>query len=1409
MNVVTLILRWPGILIGVLSMVAVLTACSDSTGSTSPKSGDSGAWEEYEAFCPEAAQEALDDNEDYTNGEVSAFYARLVERLESIDPPAEIADWHDNVLAGWTAVKRLVDAEPQDAIFDPFILFRDSDILSLFEEVGAAWDDIPADARERLAAAGCSDDADSEPTDEGESDTSLPDATAPADTRQSSTGPAFLPTCEPRSRDEAALVALYNATDGPNWRNNTNWLTDAPLGDWAGVSGITITSNDRVVGECVTALDLPGSQQFSDNQLSGEIPAALGNLLDLQRLDLSDNQLSGEIPAALGNLLDLQRLDLSDNQLSGEIPAALGSLLNLQRLDLRNNQLSGEIPAALGSLLNLQRLDLRNNQLSGEIPAALGSLLNLQRLYLTDNRLSGEIPAELGNPPNLEYLYLADNQLSGEIPVELGAIPNVRLDGNQLSGRILRPNGTNPQYTWEGSTIRISWDTVDGADYYKVYHDDFFGDACELRRDGSPRFCEELAADVTGTTYVHANPTPPGRGENYYWVVSCNSGGCSEIDSENPAPPTETGSTASSGADTPTPASPTQTPTPSDTPTPEGYTEVTLRSIGTVWGVPSRYTTDSARSVVAYMLLGMIRGCAVADAAAQRGDSVFIKTEELGILSNYSSATVCQTSSLAYDTSWNGRRITHMRYFDDDAPTKVSEYVADSEGGQDNGSRAPQPVATPIPATTPSQTPTPSDTPTPTPGPTATPEPTATPNPRAINYDSNSNGLIEIANLEQLDAIRWDLDGDGLADNADFSVAFPDASSGMGCPAPGCTGYEMVNDLDFDTNGNGEADDGDSYWNEGRGWLPIGDSGEPFTATFDGGGYTVSNLYIRRAPEVGFFGAIHSDGVVVGIGLVATNVAASGFGAAGSLAGTNDGTIEDSYSDGVVAGCVDVIGGLVAINNGNITNSYSGGKVISSKRVGAAGLGELVDNVIGTTNVFGSTRRSCYTSGGGLVGQNNGDIAASHSTSDMTGFDDVFGGLVARNSGSITDSYATGAVSGNGYASVGGLVGDNEETGSITGSYATGAVSGSGDNFGGLAGVNSGVISASYATGSVSGNGYADVGGLVGENEIEGKIISSHATGGVTGQGDYFGGLAGANSGVIAASYATGSVSGSGYADVGGLVGANKIEGKIISSHATGGVSGQGDNFGGLAGANSGVIAASYAAGSVSGNGYADVGGLVGDNRYTGVITAAYAEGSVSGRADRYGGLLGSNQGVVTLCFSTGEVPRGGGGLVERNGNYGAVASCYWDTETSNRSDSAGGVGKTTAELQSPSGYTGLYTDWNVDLDGDGSGDDPWIFGSATEYPVLNLGTLDIDHGNLNARPPLEPKANAALCYAVNYSQAEDVRAEIKAGIDVNETCQSTWAWFDGLTPLDIAKGQGGPEVEAILVEAGAVDAEG
>jgi hypothetical protein len=139
--------------------------------------------------------------------------------------------------------------------------------------------------------------------------------------------------------DRAALVALYHATDGPNWRSNYNWLSDEPLNRWAGVY------TDRA-GR-VVRLHLGGYQ------LSGPIPSELGRLASLWLLYLHENQLSGPIPSELGRLANLEELTLSANQLSGPIPSELGRLASLEMLWLGENQLSGPIPSELGRLANL------------------------------------------------------------------------------------------------------------------------------------------------------------------------------------------------------------------------------------------------------------------------------------------------------------------------------------------------------------------------------------------------------------------------------------------------------------------------------------------------------------------------------------------------------------------------------------------------------------------------------------------------------------------------------------------------------------------------------------------------------------------------------------------------------------------------------------------------------------------------------------------------------------------------------------------------------------------------------------------------------------------------------------------------------------------------------------------------
>lgn len=133
--------------------------------------------------------------------------------------------------------------------------------------------------------------------------------------------------------DRQVLEALYYTTGGANWRDNSNWLSSAPLGEWYGV---TTDADGRV-----TELAL------YDNGLSGPIPAELGQLLNLEVLDLWGNGLSGPIPAELGQLFSLHALLLYDNGLSGLIPAELGQLSSLQELALSGNDFSGCVPEPL------------------------------------------------------------------------------------------------------------------------------------------------------------------------------------------------------------------------------------------------------------------------------------------------------------------------------------------------------------------------------------------------------------------------------------------------------------------------------------------------------------------------------------------------------------------------------------------------------------------------------------------------------------------------------------------------------------------------------------------------------------------------------------------------------------------------------------------------------------------------------------------------------------------------------------------------------------------------------------------------------------------------------------------------------------------------------------------------------
>jgi len=187
------------------------------------------------------------------------------------------------------------------------------------------------------------------------------------------------------------LVALYNATDGANWTNNTNWLSDRPIDEWYGVS---------CVSGRVNSLDL------NNNNLTGNIPPEIGELTQLTWLDLGWNKLTGNIPPEIGKLTQLSNLYLSANKLTGNIPPEIGKLTQLSNLYLGVNNLTGNIPSEIGKLTQLYALQLSYNNLTGSIPEELANLSNLTTFDLRYNRLTGQIPARIVQHPKFDSLLV-------------------------------------------------------------------------------------------------------------------------------------------------------------------------------------------------------------------------------------------------------------------------------------------------------------------------------------------------------------------------------------------------------------------------------------------------------------------------------------------------------------------------------------------------------------------------------------------------------------------------------------------------------------------------------------------------------------------------------------------------------------------------------------------------------------------------------------------------------------------------------------------------------------------------------------------------------------------------------------------------------------------------------------------
>ena len=530
-------------------------------------------------------------------------------------------------------------------------------------------------------------------------------------------------------------------------------------------------------------------------------------------------------------------------------------------------------------------------------------------------------------------------------------------------------------------------------------------------------------------------------------------------------------------------------------------------------------------------------------------------------------------------------------------------------------------------------------------------------------------------------------------------------------------------------------------WNSGAGWLPIGTYDDKFTGTYDGDGHTITGLYINRptSNSIGFFGFAGSESspcTIKNLGLVGVNI--TGEGSIGGIAGNfYKGTISQCYTTGSVSGNWDYVGGLVGdvqntttisdcystasvlgrsnvggfignISNGTILHSYSTGSVTTNTPLTSINIGGFVG-----LNTSGSATASFWiieTSGQSTSALGEGKSIALmncifNPNAILTYFDAVWkisdcdptwNIRIGRNNGypflqwqyptdhpAIMPPPSGTGTSGDPYiiTNVNNLlwiVGDvsrwvyhYEQTADIDMSCSKTWDSG----YGWLPIGNA----TTKFTGSYDGNGHT----ITGLNILR-PATSNVGLFGYTGSSCVIKEL-GLNDAKIYGENATGGLGG-------------YIDNSTINECGLSNVNIKGrNNTGGLGGyISNSTVNECFTTGSV--DGLQNVGGLAG-SVFTTTISDCYSTSSVRGEGGNVGGLIGSltTNGTVNSSFSIGYVYCDCGGLVGYN-NGGTENNSFWDTETSYRRTSAVGIGKTTAEMKTPSTFSAWSgTVWGIE----------------------------------------------------------------------------------------------------------------
>ena len=490
-------------------------------------------------------------------------------------------------------------------------------------------------------------------------------------------------------------------------------------------------------------------------------------------------------------------------------------------------------------------------------------------------------------------------------------------------------------------------------------------------------------------------------------------------------------------------------------------------------------------------------------------------------------------------------------------------------------------------------------------------------------------------------------------------------------------------------------------YNTGTGWEPIGDNSAQFTGSYDGGGFTISGLFIDDNGQdyVGLFGSISSSASITKVGMLNADVV--GRYHVGTLVGKNNGTVSECYATGVVE-AVTYAGGLIGNNTGTLENSY-------------------VNAEISATSFYG-----------GLAGNNEGSITNSYSVG-LVNSGSSSGGLLGRDSGgSVSSSYWDTETS---------QIGTSAGGSGLTSLEMKKESSFSGWDFSSIWAIESGsTISYPYLRNNEQtphlGKLSIPFAGGDGSSENPYHVANATQLDSVRNfKSAHFVQTADINLDVAPYNTGTGwepignnsvpflgSYDGSGFTISGLFIDENGLDymglfGSISSSASitkvgilNADVVGR-YHVGALVGKNSGTVSECYATGVVEGATYA--GGLVGNN--TGTLKNSYANVDLE-QGSTFGGLVGNNDtsGIIEYCYSFGEISTFGttsGALI--GNNKGSITNSYWNSSVTAISGVGQNTGTNTSSALTNSQMTDSDNFPNFDFE------NYWLIDDGYSFPIL------------------------------------------------------------------------------------------